>query len=69
MHPRHMLLPPVLDCRQEASTMPDQRIGGPFRPTSRAQGERRVRSRMVTGIARSSASTSSLYSEPMSVST
>jgi hypothetical protein len=35
----------------------------------RAQREHRVRSRMVTGIARSSASTSSLYSAPMSVST
>jgi NAD(P)-dependent dehydrogenase (short-subunit alcohol dehydrogenase family) len=35
----------------------------------KAQGERRVRSRMVTGIAPSSASTSSLYWQPMSVST
>ena len=33
------------------------------------QREQRVRRLMVTGISRSSASTSSLYSEPMSVST
>lgn len=36
---------------------------------ARVQGERSVRRRMVTGIARSSARTSSLYSGTMSVST
>jgi Domain of unknown function (DUF3387) len=37
--------------------------------TSPPQGERRVSRRMVTGMARSSARTSSLYWQPMSVST
>ncbi len=42
---------------------------GPTYFSPRAQGEHSVRSEMVTGIARSSARTASLYSEPMSVST
>ena len=66
-----------VDLSAEATTLCDQfrardlgrrvpqRAGG-RRP---GQGERKVRRLIVTGIARSSASTSSLYSEPISVST